>query len=105
MLYTRQKLITLCECAIVTVNNWHDRDSSEAQINIGKCWALLRAGCLFEILNRTDEDTIYISIYFPDFNRFQDGEFDLKNKDSLKEYSFYIPTRKRLNETVNKDWY
>ena len=57
--YNREKLIKICEKAIVDISKWSNRDSPSAQINIGKCWALLKAGCeynlsynmLFEIID------------------------------------------------------
>jgi len=101
--YTRQDLIDLCERGIVHENRWHDRDSQGAQVQLGKAWALLRAGCQF---NDVSEDpdlgdhggTIWIQVVSKGFNYFfWDGE--------MEEDLFYIPTEERLQKAGGRDWY
>lgn len=108
--YGREELVALCEMAIVPIAQWHDRDSAGAQEQIGKAWALLRAGAEFKVRVRdrrlpeeatgcwTDDQTIWIDATWPGFRHFDWGgapETDL----------FYIPTQKRLIERAGGDWY
>ena len=118
MNYSRKTLIEICEDAIVPQDKWRDRDSESAQKNIGRVWQLLKCGCEFEeqtIENspdyHSDEDTIIIKFWVHNFNWFESGSdcfvdkrgsADDSNGETLR---FYIPTRKRLNECVGKDWY
>lgn len=102
--YTREELIGLCEKASVQEHDWSNRDSAEAQMQIGKCLMLLKAGCEFVIWTEgdedadtciTDEDTIWVNIKFKGFAFF---EGDMEEKEH-----FYIPTKKRVGE--GGDWY
>lgn len=99
--YTREKLIALCESAIVYYNKWCNRDSSSAHENIGKAWAFLKAGCEYKVLVddtlSTDNEIIWIKMTIHGFGYFEGGGVDIEN--------FYIPTKKRLNKNVNGDWY
>lgn len=104
--YRRQDLLKLCEDAVVPIKKWGDRDCSEAHMQLGQAWALLKAGCPFEIMQEkdsngldTDENTIWVEIKFTDFSGAENG-VDLNASET-----FYIPTRKRLNENKGKDWY
>ena len=103
--YTRKQLIEICEKAIVKETEWRDRDSGAAHINVGTCWALLKAGCKFTIkvddsACSTDEETIWVSIQFKGFQTF---EFD--SDSALEEDTRYLPTQKRLNKIEGGDWY
>ena len=105
--YTRGQLIELCSRAIVAYKRWHDRDSAGAQINIGKAWALLRAGCPFAVIQDadgsasaciSDERTIWLEITYPGFIAFDCN-------GGLESDTFYIPTGNRLQESDGCDWY
>jgi len=99
--YTREKLLSICERAFVLEDKWSDRDSAEAQKQLGWCYAWLKDGCEFKILHNkkglcTDEDTIWVEIRADGFQKFDwDGEQDIE--------SFYLPTEKRLKS--GSDWY
>ena len=101
--YSRTKLIDICERAIVHKRNWDDRDSSDAILQVGKAWALLKAGCEFTILTKsslkTTEDTIWIEISYTDFSGFEN------DVDDNRKTNFYLPTESRLEENKGKDWY
>lgn len=102
--YDREELIALCVAAVVPQDKWCDRDSSSAQQKIGAAWALLSAGCDFEILRGkhrmdTDDQTIWIEITFRGFNDFEYGE------DPSYTETLYLPTRKRLTLNEGRDWY
>ncbi len=100
----REELIQLCEDGIVPEEHWHDRDSEGAQRQLGEAWALLKAGCEFEVLSdRSDEDTWWVTIRSKGFQYFELGEDAGKLEDTR-----YIPTRARLDkatEVVRRDWY
>lgn len=101
--YTRTELIEICEKAIIDHTKWSDRDSSASIIQIGTCWALLKANCEFEVLHKggliTDTKTIWVEVKYTDFMGFECGE---KNN---KEETFYLPTEEILIETEGRDWY
>lgn len=118
MKYSANELIKICEAAVVSQNKWEDRDSAAAQIQVGKCLALLRAGCKFEVKTKenskpkdscvSDDHTIWLEFWVKDFKW-----FDLLDQDEEtypdgcqdSDYTFYLPTKKRLNETKGGDWY
>ncbi|MEX0596256.1 MAG: hypothetical protein WD512_07125, partial [Candidatus Paceibacterota bacterium] len=75
---------------------WSNRDSSAAQMGLGKAWALLKAGCDFSI-DEEGDSMIDIKIEFKGFAYFEIGSLD-------SDY-FYIPTEKTLNEYNGEDWY
>jgi len=104
----REQLISLCERAIVDVSKWSDRDSPSAQCKTGECWALLKANCEFEYLIDgslfSDERTVWIKIWHPDFSNMEDG-IDCDDKKNLHYEHYYLPTEKRLSEANNNDWY
>lgn len=104
---TREELIDLCEKALVPQEKWRNRDSAEAQLQIGRCWALLRAGCEFRICDREEDDpcltneyTVWVEITYKGFDYF-DSLYD----ESMDEATFYIPTQKRIEERNGRDWY
>lgn len=90
----RDRLIALCENGIVPVEEWNN-DSGEAQEQLGVCWALLKAGCKFEVIQEMDSE-INLLIYYPDF-------FEIKTRDDSRY--FYLPTEKRLSKCTGTDWY
>jgi hypothetical protein len=102
--FTRSELITICEKAIIPEANWSNRDSGDAQRNVGEAWALLRAGCPYEVLREqgdnglgTDEKTIWLKVRYKGFKSVEYGE------DHADEDTFYLPTEARLAE--KGDWY
>ena len=112
--YTRKELIEICEQAVVSQEKWSNRDSASSHIGIGTCWALLKAGCKFEIKITedgdgcyTDDRTIWIQFWVKDFAWFEHCYDDDESKDGLEnnEYHFYLPTLKRLKAAKGKDWY
>lgn len=94
---TRERLIELCEKAIVDESKWDDRDSSAAQMNIGQAWALLKAGCEYQITSHNKE-YINLDISYKDFGSFE------RSKPNETE-SFYIPSEDRLKYFGGNDWY
>ncbi len=102
--YTRVELIAICQRAIVQQENWDNRDSAGAQRQVGEAWALLRAGCAFEICHTagdtcvTDEETVWIEITFNGFGSFEGGDADTE--------TYYLPTPARLSrQKWGEDWY
>lgn len=117
MEYTREKLIEICEKALINHNLWSDRDSAAAIIGVGSCLALLKTGCRFEISTAentkkgdrcvTDDDTIWITFWVMDFLWFENLclEPGYENGRKSTDYHYYLPTEKRLKEKEGKDWY
>lgn len=121
MEYTREKLIEICESAIVPQSQWDDRDSASAQEGVGKVLVFLRAGCDFEVKTKentkgdciTNENTIWIQFWVKDFRWFEWGNedgWDRPRKDGKigndnHDYHFYLPTEKRLESADGGDWY
>ena len=108
--YTRKELIDICESAVVNVSKWRNRDSPQSQLSVGKAWVLLKANCHFEILrdkNRlcTNNVTIWIRIYYPEFRHFDYEGFNLEDPSTLYDQTVYLPTRERLNNNSGRDWY
>ena len=100
--YTREELLSICERAFVPQRKWCDRDSAEAQKQLGWCYAWLKAGCDFNIVStkdlKTDDDTIWVNIVAEGFRYWDYGGI----KD---EETFYLPTEKRLKKSKGGDWY
>jgi len=99
----RAELVAICEAAIVSEKDWHDRDSQGAQAGVGRAWALLRAGCDFHIHGpdgdpKTTGDTIWLTIWSEGFATVDWGG---EREDDL----IYLPTRARLKKAEGKDWY
>lgn len=108
--YTREKLIEICESANVKESEWLDRDTPKAQMSLGECWALLKAGCDFRVLTKeinptglfTNEKTIWIEIKHETFNSMELGDED---EDYRKSELYYLPTEARLKSAAGGDWY
>lgn len=109
--YTREELIAICERAVVSLADWGDRDSPEAQEGVGTAWVMLRAGCPFTILTgtgpgcHTDKNTIWLEIRWPRFNNFEYGETEEKDANGWPSETIYLPTPQRLENVAGKDWY
>lgn len=105
MNYTREQLLLICEASIVPQQKWSNRDTPSAHENIGLCWAMLKAGCNFKILEDaacnlcTDDKTIWLEISWRNFNSFEYEE------GSVDSETFYLPTLNRLKEVDGDDWY
>lgn len=103
----REHLIDLCERGIVNQDDWSDRDTPRSQMRLGKAWALLRAGCDFQIVaSMTDDRTMWVEISHRTFDSFE-GCFDdhYCRESHNEEELFYLPTDKRLRGRDGKDWY
>lgn len=125
----RDKLISICERSVVLFQEWNNRDSYIAQVQLVDIHRLLSIGVEFE--TKIENDTIYISFiniseqqkkeyrgygcmlqidslddYFEEFGRdnemFEGNGLDI---DSKYGCSGYLPTEKRLEETNGEDWY
>lgn len=99
--YTRDELVAICERAIVAEDAWRDRDSAGAQMQIGQAWALLAAGCEFDI-ESADDETIWIEVHPRGFMTFECGVEDAGTADWQ---TFYLPTPQRLDAAAGTDWY
>jgi hypothetical protein len=103
--YSREELISICEQAIVPETEWRNRDTPHSQERVGICWALLKAGCEFEIASHggqcsTDERTIWLTVKHMTFASFEYGRY------GNDEYEiFYLPTPERLKQREGRDWY
>ena len=99
----REDLIKICEQAFVPEDKWRNRDSESAQCQLGECYALLKAGCDFEVVYdddicETNEYTIWLYVYSKGFIYFDyAGE--------KEQHHYYLPTQKRLDEANGGDWY
>jgi hypothetical protein len=100
--YTREELLAIIEKSWVPESKWLDRDSAQAQAQLGHCYAWLKAGCAFKMSTdgkcTTGDETIWVDVYAKGF-----GYHDYGGR--LDEESFYIPTEKRLASNDGKDWY
>lgn len=104
--YSRKELISLCEDSIRPESVWHDRDSEQAHRQVGEAWALLKAGCEFKVLDEStrvdslvsDDRTIWVEIRSKGFAHFDWG-------GPYREDTRYIPTRERLDNVGDRDWY
>ena len=103
---TRDELLALIDRAWVPQEHWRNRDSQDAQKQLGEAYALLKAGCDFQIdrspdLNRGGR-TVWVHIQSQGFDYFE-GTFD--GLGPLDDDLFYIPTAERLDESAGRDWY
>lgn len=105
--YTREELIELCEKAIVSHDEWNNRDTSSAQSDIGSVWVFLKAGCDYRILHegntndkycKTDTDTIWIQIAYSGFASFENGT-------EPEWETFFLPTPAKIEACGGLDWY
>ena len=108
--FTRQQLISICERAVVDVSKWRNRDSPSSQESIGKLWVLLKANCQFEVLYENDglctnDNTIWLRVWSPKFRHFDWDGFDLNDRDTMEDETFYMPTTARLDHSNGNDWY
>lgn len=100
----REQLIELCEQAVVPVSKWSNRDTPSAQMDkVGTAWALLKAGCDFDVVTEgdmcvTNDEFVWFDIVHPTFSSFETGE-------PPDVVSIYLPTPKRLNDKKGDDWY
>ena len=103
---TRDDLVSICEDAIVPMNEWTNRDSAMAHEQLGRAWALLRAGCPFTVRTEprherdscvTNDETIWVAVEWEGFSFYEGGR--------LHRETFYLPTRQRLAERSGRDWY
>jgi len=104
---TREDLIQLCKDGIVPVDKWRNRDTPQSQEKLYLALGLLSAGCEYRLDTYfyrenygADYDTIWISIEWPSFDTFENGDNGVPN-----ETHFYIPTRERLEKSKGGDWY
>jgi len=94
---SREDLISICERAIVPESEWENRDSPEAQQQVGRCWALLRAGCPFSVNRDDNMGTYWITITHRVYDTFE-------HDPELREAStFYLPQPERIQD--GHDWY
>ena len=108
--YTREELIEICEKAIVQETDWNDRDTEASQCKVGECWALLKAGCDFEVMYddgmcSTDETTIWLYVYSEGFRYFEYASGEEDDNEYKEKHHYYLPTLKCLEEANGKDWY
>lgn len=118
MTYTREQLIDICLNAIVWEGNWEDRDTCDAQMGVGACLALLKAGCKFQVKTKenselqdsqvSDDDIIHIKFWAKNAKWFNILDADTEEYpdglDSI-ELQFHLPTQRLLDEKRGKDWY
>lgn len=106
--YTREKLIKICEEAIVPQSKWLDRDSPRSVSKVGEVWAYLKVGCEFVVIEAptckgdkcvTDDRTIWLEITHEDFHSMEG------DRDELMAETFYLPTEARLKAAGGEDWY
>jgi hypothetical protein len=109
---TREGLIALCEQGRVPQTEWMNRDTATAQRQMGEAWALLSAGCKYEILREkggmgSDDNIWWIRIWSEGFD-FHEGGFGddpEERDDALDVENYYLPTAERLAKRAGKDWY
>jgi hypothetical protein len=124
--FDREELISICENAVVSFQDWNDRDSYSAQVQLSDIYHMLKCG--FKYQTQIDNETIWIN--FIDISEEDKKNYRTKNyslnidsrEDYLEEYGYdsemfdafgislehpqgYIPTREKLNKMNGKDWY
>lgn len=96
---TREQLIENCERGIVKEHLWRNRDTAEAQKQLGVACALLKAGCEYSIMNNWPfEDSTSIEVRYKGFRHFDYG-------GNMDRDTFYIPTKEKLDKVNGNDWY
>jgi len=129
--YRREELIEICEDAVVPCENWDNRDSYSAQVNIQSIYALLKANVKYVVYQEdetlwiefgpiTKEDVKECRKYYLGIDSIDDyfNLKDVNNEEMFYAYGLsisnenigekirmYMPTRKRLQEVSGKDWY
>lgn len=108
--FSRENLISICERAVVDVSKWQNRDSPSSQERVGKLWVLLKSNCQFEVLYEndglcTDDNTIWLRVWSPKFLHFDWDGFDLNDRDTMEDETFYLPTTALLDYSKGNDWY
>lgn len=100
----REMLIGLCERGAVQVSEWMNRDSADAQRQLGEARSLLRAGADWSLSEdpASDDRTIWVRLAYPGFGAFEHGREDRGNWENEL---FYIPTAARLHAANGRDWY
>lgn len=128
--YTRKDLIQLCIDAVVPHYKWHDRDSYAAQLSIQSIYEGLTGGVKYSYT--ITNNTIWITFNKPIKDQLKKSQhLNIDSRDDyfnwfLKEYgdnlepemfdsigidwnsnylTSYMPTRERLNNCNNDDWY
>lgn len=84
----REELIALCERAVVPVEQWSDRDSADAQKQVGEALVLLRAGVEFTLQERT-KDTLWVRCYYPGFTAFEYGRGERANLYTYRSHEHH----------------
>ena len=100
---TREELIKLCEDGVVPVDEWSNRDSAAAQNQLGKAWAMLKAGVEYHIEDDVKHGAWWVEFTYPGFSAFEEGRD--KADGYWDEDTRYIPTRERLEQAAGGDWY
>lgn len=82
---------------------WSHRYSANAQRQVGELWALLSAGCDFEINDqKTDDKRLCITVLFD-----SDDKKKVANENGIYEYddlnTYFLPQPETLVE--GRDWY
>lgn len=96
VLPSREHLVWLCLTGVVPQDQWTDRDSASAQLQLCQALGLLRAGCDFEILE-ANERVYLVEITYHGFMWFETSQ---PTKDT-----FYIPSKAHLDKHLGRDWY
>lgn len=102
----REGLAAHLEASIVPESKWRNRDSSDAQRQLGECLALIKAGCEFKIyrgngvVHQNNMNTLEIHVFFKGFNYFEYG-----NEASKEVETFYAPSPESLTSANGGDWY
>jgi hypothetical protein len=105
IIMTREELIAHLEKSIVPQSKWRNRDSSDAQRQLGECLALIKAGCDFHLfcgngrVHANSTTTLEIEVDFHGFNYFEYG------RGSEETETFYAPTPESLAAVNGGDWY
>jgi hypothetical protein len=76
-------------------------------MQLGQAYALLKAGCEFEINEESSNDkATHIRVFYKGFGFFENCyEEDENERDFMQKEFFYIPTKKALKEARGQDWY
>jgi len=124
---SREDLIEICEDAVVSCSEWHDRDSYGAQYQLNEIHGLLKFGAKYTY--STQDDTIWVTfknlnnvnpLDIPMYLDIDDRDDFFNTEDNadhemldasgawhIDENSAYgfLPTKERLLEVDGSDWY